>query len=101
MRFYIACNLLLDMQGIIPMKQIRGVFEDNLGIILLFLDKNICCGYSLELPERGDSNEHPQHTFLWRTIETYPLIITKYPPYLFHRTFGGLPTRIVSSSALL
>ena len=21
---------------------------------------------------------------LWRTVENYPLIITKYPPYLFH-----------------
>ena len=40
--------------------------------------------YSLEFPWRGDSNEYPQHMFLWRTKENYPLIITKYPPYLFH-----------------
>ena len=33
---------------------------------------------------RGDSNEYPQHMFLWRSDENYPLIITKYPPYLFH-----------------
>ena len=43
-----------------------------------------CCGYSLESPCRGDSNEYPQHTFLWRNKQNYPLIITKYPPYLFH-----------------
>ena len=24
------------------------------------------CGYSLESPRRGDSNEYPQHMFLWR-----------------------------------
>ena len=32
----------------------------------LFLHENICCGYSLEAPRRGASNEYPQHTFLWR-----------------------------------
>ena len=51
---------------------------------MLFLHINICCGYSLESPRRGDSNEYPQHMFLWRTIENYPLIVTKYHPYLFH-----------------
>ena len=29
------------------------------------------------------SNECQQHTFLWRYKQTYPLIITKYTPYLF------------------
>ena len=24
------------------------------------------------------------HMFLWRTIENYPSVITKYHPYLFH-----------------
>ena len=27
---------------------------------------NICCGYSLEVPPWGTSNEYPQHMFLWR-----------------------------------
>ena len=27
-------------------------------------NKNICCGYSLESPRRGDSNDYPQHMFL-------------------------------------
>ena len=35
-------------------------------ISLLFLDKNICCGYSLEAPWWGASNEYPQHMFLSR-----------------------------------
>ena len=73
----------------------------------LFLHKNLCCWYSLESPRRVDSNEYPQHRFkskeytqhmfkpmLWvliriaihrflcRTDENYPLIISKYTPYL-------------------
>ena len=58
----------------------------------------MCCGYSLESPHRGDSNEYPQlmtgevilmstHniwlTVLWRTAKNYPSIIIKYTPYLF------------------
>ena len=27
-------------------------------IVCVFLHKNLCCGFSLELPRRGDSNEH-------------------------------------------
>ena len=30
-----------------------------------------------------DSNEYPQHMFLWWTDKNYPSIIFKYPPYLF------------------
>ena len=25
-----------------------------------------CCGYSLEVPQQGTSNEYPQHMFPWR-----------------------------------
>ena len=32
--------------------------------IFLFLLKNIDCGYSLEPPRRGGSNEYPQSMFL-------------------------------------
>ena len=35
-------------------------------IFFLFLKGNICCGYSLEAPRRGASNEYPQHMFSWR-----------------------------------
>ena len=45
------------------------------GWFCLFLLKNIHCGYSLESPRRGDSNEFPQHMFLWTTDENYPSII--------------------------
>ena len=39
-----------------------------------------CCRYSLESPH----HEYPQHTFLWRNEQNYPLVISKYPPDLFH-----------------
>ena len=48
------------------------------GYFLLFLHENVYCGYSLEAPQRGASNEYPQHIFLWRTGENYPRIITEY-----------------------
>ena len=42
------------------------------------LNKNICCGYSLEVPPWGTSNEYPQHMFSLRNkkninIATYYL----------------------------
>ena len=45
--------------------------------------KNLCCGYSLEWTWRDESNEYPQHMFLWRNKQRYLLIITKYPRYQF------------------
>ena len=38
-------------------------------IVFLILHGNICCGYSLEAPCRGASNEYPQHMFSWRNIK--------------------------------
>ena len=32
-------------------------------IFFLFIHKNVCCGYSLEVPHRGTSNEFPQDMF--------------------------------------
>ena len=35
-------------------------------IFFLFLHEDILCGYSLEVPHRGTSNEYPQHhMFTW------------------------------------
>ena len=61
----------------------RGLVKEEylviiVGSFFLFLHKNICCGYSLEAPRWGASNEYPQHMFLWRTRENYPIIIIKY-----------------------
>ena len=34
----------------------------------LFLQTNICCGYLIEAPRPGTSNEHPQHIFRMEKI---------------------------------
>ena len=60
---------------------------------------------SLESPHRGDrwgdSNEYPQHKFLWRTDEIYPSIIIKYPPYLFHHILQCLIWSTLFAKVLL
>ena len=48
------------------------IFLDKRGIqinIFLFLQENICYGYSLEVPQWGTSNEYPQHMFFWKSKE--------------------------------
>ena len=34
--------------------------------VFLTSARKICCGYSLEVPHRGTSNEYPQHMFSCR-----------------------------------
>ena len=41
-------------------------------IFFLLLDENLCCGYSLEAPQRGASNEYPQHMFSASNKKNYP-----------------------------
>ena len=90
----------------------------------IFLHKNICCGCSSESPrcmlwgliriaslyvvgthqnrlavccgDSSESNEYPQHMFLWRTDKNYPSIIIKYPPYLFFWTYQSTSTQASS-----
>ena len=38
-------------------------FNPKVLIIFLLLQENKCCGYSLEVPHQGTSNEYPQHMF--------------------------------------
>ena len=50
-------------------------------IFFLFLDENICCGYSSEAP-RGTSNEYPQHMFSSRNKKDISIFRMKNMPYL-------------------
>ena len=63
-------------------------------IFFLFLNENICCGYSLEVPRRGTSDEYPQHMYLSRNkknIIWIPPLICSYDSspedMLFIRTY--------------
>ena len=51
-------------------------FNQKVSIFFLFLNENICCGYSLEAPQRGASNEYPQHIFSLRNKKIIYLIAT-------------------------
>ena len=68
-------------------------------IIFLILLENIDCGYSLEPPRRGGSNEYPQSMFwakLWKISEFFYLKIfsfleVKFSIYLNRRVFVMYP----------
>ena len=47
----------------------------------LFTPSNICCGYLLESPHRGDSNKYPQHMLLG-VSNTVFLNISNHLPHL-------------------
>ena len=62
-------------------------------ITLLFRDKNICCGYALEGPQRGASNEYPQHVFSSRNKKNImrippPICSYEYPVILLMNSEG-------------
>ena len=60
-------------------------FNQKVSIFFLFLNKNICCGYSLEAPYQGTSNEYLQNMFLLRNKKIIYLIPTLiYNEYLQH-----------------
>ena len=43
---------------------VQGIFfHQKVSIFFLFLDENICCGYSLEVPRQVTPNEYPQNMF--------------------------------------
>ena len=46
-------------------------------ILFLFLHKNVCCGYSLEVPHQDASNEYPQHMFSCRNKKNINTLVLK------------------------
>ena len=46
----------------------KSSFQMN--IFLIYPQKNLYCRYSLEVPQRGTSNEYLQHMFLWINKKT-------------------------------
>ena len=65
---YLAVCLSYQM-GIVIATNKALFFIRKMLISFLFLNKIICCGYSLEAPLRGASNEYPQHMFLSRNTK--------------------------------
>ena len=46
-------------------------------LFFLFLHKNIYCGYSLEVPSLGTSNEYPQHVFMEKYEKYWYFLVEK------------------------
>ena len=65
------------------------MFQIKILIFFIFLLKNIDCGYSLETPRRGGSNEYLQSMFLSRKDCGYSLetprrgVSNEYPQSMF------------------
>ena len=59
--------------------QIRGGIHT---IFFLFFHENISCGYSIEAPRQGASNEYRQHMFSWRNKKDISIFRMKKVPYL-------------------
>ena len=72
--------------GLCPHLQVRPFFSQKVLIVFLFLYKNPCCMYSLEVPHRGTSNEYIQHMFSWinkKNIYSVTPPICKYACHCF------------------
>ena len=55
----------------------------------LFLNENICCGYSLEAPQWGASYEYPQHMFSSRNKKNIMWIPPLICSYGLNQWFSG------------
>ena len=52
--------------------------KKNLLIFVLFLHKDLCCEYTLEVPQWGSSNEYPQHKFSLRNKKNIHMDISLF-----------------------
>ena len=57
------------------------MINDKKLFLPLFTPRNICCGYFLESPRRGNSNKYPQHRF-FGLLNIIFLNITYHLPHL-------------------
>ena len=64
-------------------------FQIKILIFFLYLLKNIDCGYSLEPPRRGGSNEYPQSMF-WAEIWKKKIYACKPQFYYIKVGFKGV-----------
>ena len=83
-RIFTGCILDYQRCKFSSYRQQRLLATDKRGIhiFFLFLDENIRCGYSLEAPWRGASNEYPQHMFPSRNKKDISIFRMKKVPYL-------------------
>ena len=69
-------------------------------LIITILHQNVSCGYSVELPHWGNSNEYPQDMFWCKnneTMKSYPKKNTK--TILLSRAMINYPAKVITSSS--
>ena len=69
-------------------------FQIKILIFFLFLLKNIDCGYSLEPPRRGSSNEYPQSMF-WAEIRKIMYTPVNPKPHFYYIKVGFKGVNII------
>ena len=76
-----VCLLKLNSftHGSIQSPDQRGYLDNYFSY---FATKNVCCGYPLEAPQRGASNEYPQHMFPWKNKKNINIFPLKKMSYL-------------------
>ena len=77
-------------------KKYIGLDKSGYQIVFLFLDENICCGYSLEVPRQGPSDEYPQHMFLSRNKKNMDIFWLKKKHLIkSYEIVGGIANGVV------
>ena len=91
---YITRTCLYNVDPLEPRFYIVKLGFTGVYIIFLFPLKNIDCGYSLEPPRRGGSNEYPQSMFraeIWKISEflseNFHFLVVKFSIYLNWHVF--------------
>ena len=87
---YITKTYLYNFDPLKPHFYIVKLGFTGVYIIFLISAQNIDCGYSLEPPRRGGSNEYPQSMFLSRNmknfrifhLKTFIFLVVKFSVYL-------------------
>ena len=88
-------HVFLNSDPLVPHCYIVKLGFTGVYIIFLISAQNVDCGYSLEPPRRGGSNEYPQSMF-WAEIrknirfffsENFHFLLVKFSVHLYKRVF--------------
>ena len=95
MNIFITKTCLYNFDPLKPHFYIVKLGFTGVYIIFLIPAQNIDCGYSLEPPRRGGSNEYPQSMFLNRNMKNLKVflsknlyfLVVKFSVYLYRLVF--------------
>ena len=75
------------------------MISDKKPFLSLSTLRNICCGYVLESPRRGDSNKYPRHMFLG--ISNAILFEFSNNPFHFQLKIRSIQTVVITSFVVI